>query len=50
VVYLGVLGLVWYITGCYEIFFALTSFVHYCRCVFISAMILLQIMSVSVGL
>jgi hypothetical protein len=30
-IYLGTLALVWHATGVYEIFFALTSFVHYCR-------------------
>jgi hypothetical protein len=29
--YLSLVGALWYATGCYEVFFALTSFVHYCR-------------------
>ena len=30
-IYLTMVGALWYITGSYEMFFALTSFVHYCR-------------------
>jgi hypothetical protein len=30
-IYLSLVGALWYVTGCYEVFFALTSFVHYCR-------------------
>jgi hypothetical protein len=30
-IYLSLVGALWYVTGSYEMFFALTSFVHYCR-------------------
>ena len=31
VIYLSLMAVLWYVTGCYEAFFALTSFVHYIR-------------------